>query len=102
MSYGTFVDDVSLEAYYGGVTPTTTSTVISTPTPTATATRTATTTATATRLARRRRLQHGDQAHTHHHADRSLAHLSTACPEVIEGLVMRRRHHQPFGLQKLG
>ena len=49
VSYGTFVDDVSLEAYDGGVTPTTTSTLISTPTPTATATRTATPTATATR-----------------------------------------------------
>jgi hypothetical protein len=46
VSYGAFVDDVSLEAYYEGVLPTPTATP--TPTVTATATRTATPTPTRT------------------------------------------------------
>ena len=49
VSYGTFVDDVSLEAYYEGQPTTTTPTVTSTTTQTATPSRTPTATATAPR-----------------------------------------------------
>lgn len=51
VSYGTFVDDVSLEAYYGetpGVTPTPSASATATRTPTATVTRTPTSTVTRT------------------------------------------------------